>query len=466
MRSTLLLAALSAAMTCANPAHATDGDLDVTFTTDAVFPGYAFYPNPYGSLYSYGEVLRVAPGGQLYLIGAMFDTPNTQRISIQRADANGYPDYDFGNAGLRTYQRPCTSAFVSDAAIDAQGRIWVSFSGCDDFTVYRFTAAGDLDANLLGTGVLNIAFDLGDDNVDQSRRLTLTPDGGIVVAGSAAALPVQHLAVARYTAGGLPFPGFGVDGKVSLPNTQLFSHYDGLHLMDDGRIVVTGKYSPNPLHTTQAIVRLQANGAVDAGFGNHAPGISKADMAALTEHPDRPVVSGGSLLERDGSILQVGGASYGSPNASRDYIVMKWRPDGQLDTSIGAFGFRRYGLDFAGANPDDPAHNFDRAKHIVRQGDGKYLILGESYSSDGSQGISLIRLTRELELDPTFGDAGKLRHLSAIAANDIDCMATVDLLLTPGRILAAADVCYGADGELMQTVVGMTNDLLFADSFD
>ena len=466
MRSTLLLAALSVAMACADPAHAADGDLDPTFTTDAEFPGYAFYPNPYGSLYSYGEALRVAPGGQLYLIGAMFDSPNTQRISIQRADANGYPDYDFGNAGLRTYQRPCANAFVSDAAIDAQGRIWVSFSGCDDFTIYRFTAAGDLDTNLLGTGVLNIAFDLGDDNVDQSRRLALTPDGGIVVAGSAAALPVRHLAVVRYTADGLPFPGFGVDGKVSLPNTQLFTHYDGLHLMDDGRIVVTGKYAPNPVLTTQAVVRLQANGAVDAGFGNHAPGISKANMAVLTDHPDQPVVSAGSLLERDGSVLQVGSASYGGPNASRDYILMKWRPDGQLDTSIGAFGLRRYGLDFAGANPDDPSHNSDRAQHIVRQSDGKYLILGQSYSSDGRQGISLIRLTRELELDPTFGDAGKLRYLSAIAANGINCMATVDLQLAPGRILAAADVCYGADGELMQTVVGMTNDLLFADSFD
>jgi hypothetical protein len=94
--------------------------------------------------------------------------------------------------------------------------------------------------------------------------------------------------------------------------------------------------------------------------------------------------------------------------------VLKWRADGTLDTSIGPFGLRSYSLDFAGPNPSDDNHNFDRAFGIARQGDGKYVILGQSESSDGHIGVSLVRLTHALALDPTFGNGGKVRYLSEV----------------------------------------------------
>ena len=461
-----LFASLAFVMFSFTPAHAADGDLDSSFGTDAEFPGYGFYTNPYGAgLDEQAYVMRAAPNGALYVFGTLEDTPNTRRLSIMRTLPNGYPDYSFGDAGMRTYQPPCPNGFPSDVAIDAQGRMWVSFYTCDDFTVYRFTANGDLDTSLLGNGVLHIPFNLGDDNKDIAARIALTPDGDLIVAGLVAALPARRLGVARYTTEGQPKAGFGVDGKVDLVADQLINTIGGLHVMRDGRIVITGRYAPNLLSATQTVIRLQPGGAVDAGFGNFAPGVSHADVGNLLGDAFKRLLSEGSLLETDGSVLQVGAGPFGGAHSSYDFAVLKWRADGTLDTSVGAAGLRSYSLDFAGPNPADDDDNFDRAYDIVRQGDGKYVILGQSYSSDGRGGISLVRLTRTLDLDPGFGDGGKLRYLSQVAIGGADCTLPVNPLLQGGRIVAGVNACIG-NGLFTQAAVGLQNDLLFADGLD
>jgi uncharacterized delta-60 repeat protein len=461
-----LFASLAFTLFALAPAHAADGDLDDTFGTDAEFPGYGFYMNPYGpDLDEHAYVMRAAQDGSLYLFGTIKDTPTTRRLSIIRTLPNGYPDYSFGEAGLRTYQPPCSNGFPSDVAIDAQGRMWVSFYTCDDFTVYRFLPNGDLDVSLLGNGVLHVPFNLGDDNNDIAARIALTPDGDIIVAGLVAAVPTRRLGVARYTVDGQPKAGFGIDGKVDLAANLLINSIGGLHLMRDGRIVITGRYAPNLMAATQTVIRLQPNGTVDAGFGNFAPGVSHADVGNLLGDPFKRLLSEGSLMEPDGSILQVGSGAYGGPHSSTDFALLKWRPDGTLDIGVGPAGLRSYALDFAGPNPADDEYNYDRAYSIVRQSDGKYLIVGQSSSNDGHLGLGLLRLTRSLELDPTFGDGGKLRVLSEVAIGGADCIIVANPLMHVGRIVVGVNACIG-NGLLTQAAIGLQNDLLFADGMD
>jgi uncharacterized delta-60 repeat protein len=467
MRTALLFTAALAAAFATAPARAVDGALDHTFGTDAEFPGFGFYLNPYGTQLDSGvTTLRRAPNGQLYLVGQVKDAQDNWRPSIRRLDADGYPDFAFGDMGVRTYPAPCPLAYPADAQIDALGRIWVAFGGCEDFKIYRFTAAGDLDTSLLGTGVLSIAFDLGDDDDDDVRRLAIDPQGGVVVAGFAAALPNRRLAVAHYTADGAPVAGFGVDGKADFVATDLINYVKGLHLMRDGRIVVTGLWAPNPASGRQVVYRLQPNGTVDAGYGNFAPGIAYLDLGLAYGDWLMRVYSEGSLLEPDGSVLQVGNSiHYGGPHSANDIVLVKWRPDGQPDTSIGPFGARAYSLDFAGPGPADDDYNFDRGVALARQGDGKILILGESLAADASLGTTLVRLTPSLALDPSFGDGGKVRHLTAIATDGHNCTRANELLVQPGRIVAGVRACIG-NGKVAQATMGVENDLLFADGLD
>ncbi len=171
MRQFLLAAALIGA-TLAGTAGAADGALDDTFGTDAEFPGYGFYVNPNGtpnfSLDYVGAIVK-RPDGKIWVVGRM-KAPGAYRLSLTRTDANGYPDMEFGDSGLRTVVAPCPDFNVSDATLDAQGRLVVAVNDCADFTVYRFLPNGDLDLTLAGSGVLSVPFNQGGGDEDRSQR--------------------------------------------------------------------------------------------------------------------------------------------------------------------------------------------------------------------------------------------------------------------------------------------------------
>ena len=454
--ASLLLAALA-------PAAAADGDLLPGFGTDAEFPGMGFYPSPYAQ----GEdayVQRVdgLPDGSLALIGYMNTGGNVRRASVYRLTSAGYPDHDFGDAGLRTYPMPCPNADLADASVDA-GRIWLAFRGCGDFIAYRLTAQGEMDTSLLGSGLVQIAFDLGGDNDDALRRILPDGAGGLILAGNAVTANGRHLALAHITEAGLPQPGFGVNGTVTVAIPEPSIRVLGLHRMEDGRIVAVGDFAPNPTLSVLMLVRVQASGAVDAGFGNHGPGVSRADMAALLGQGGRAVRHRASLLERGGAVLGAGDTSYGV-NASADFTLVKWRADGQLDQGIGAHGFRRYALDFAGPDPVNNDYNNDSAYLLQRQGDGKLLLVGRSRADDNHMGLSLLRLRRDLTPDPQFGTLGRVRHVVPLDPGGHHFASPGALLLQPGRIVLTGQADIGP--AMMQMAMALENDLLFADTFD
>lgn len=136
MRQFLVAAALIGA-TLAGNAGAADGALDPTFGTDAEFPGYGFYVNPNGTpnftLDHVGAIVK-RPDSKIWVVGRI-KAPGAYRLSLTRTDADGYPDMEFGDQGLRSVVGPCTDFSVSDATLDAQGRLVVAINDCPDFTV-------------------------------------------------------------------------------------------------------------------------------------------------------------------------------------------------------------------------------------------------------------------------------------------------------------------------------------------
>lgn len=102
---------------------------------------------------------------------------------------------------------------------------------------------------------------------------------------------------------------------------------------------------------------------------------------------------------------------------------------------------------------------------MVRQGNGKILLVGYSRAEDGLAGVSLLRLGADLEPDAEFGTGGKVRHLMPIATNGDHYANPCAVLIQPGRILVTADV-RSTPGSLMQGVLALRNDLLFANSFE
>ncbi|HJU39421.1 MAG TPA: hypothetical protein VJ724_07585 [Tahibacter sp.] len=462
---------LAAALAFAGPALATDGALDDTFGTDAQFPGYGFYVNPNGapnnSLDTPGAVVP-AQDGKLWLVGRM-KSPGAYRLSLYRVQANGYPDVDFGDLGLRTVVGPCTDFSVGDATRDAQDRLLVAINNCADFIVYRFLPNGDLDANFAAGGVLTVPFDQGGDNQDLSQKIATTPDGDIVVAGTVTTAATTRLGIARYTSAGLPKPGFGANGKVQLTFEwsvpEIFG-VNGLHVAADGRIVVAGAITESAQAVSdkkQFVVRLLAGGGMDPSFGNVSPGLSKINLKAPLGVTQSPWTYA-SLLEPDGSVIQVGKVQSNQVGSDGDVFLLRWRPDGQLDTGIGPNGVRQYALDFAGPNPADPADNWEAARTIARQSNGDYVIAASCYAGE-FPAVGVLRLKRDFSVDTRFGNGGKIRHLVEIGTNGDHGLHADRIALQPGRIVLAGSATTGFNGRV-QTMVGLQHDSLFADTFD
>ena len=470
MRQFILAAALTCAAFAGN-AFAADGALDPTFGTDAEFPGYGFYVNPNAtpnfSLDVPGAVVK-AQDGKLWLVGRM-RSPGTYRLSLYRVLPSGYPDVEFGDLGLRTVVGPCADFSIGDATLDSQGRLVVAIDNCDDFMVYRFLPNGDLDQGLAGSGVLTVPFNQGGDNQDMSQKVLTTPDDGIVVAGTVTTAGTTNLGIAYYTAAGLPKPGFGAAGKVQIPfewSVREIPGVNGLHRMKDGRIVVTGAMSETSQAVSdkkQFVVRLLTGGTMDPSFGNVSAGLSKINLKSALGVTQSPWTQA-SLMESDGAVIQVGKIQSNQVNSDGDVFLLRWRPDGQLDTSIGPNGVRQYALDFAGPNPADPSDNWESANNIVRQANGSYVIVASSYIGE-YPAVAMLRLKRNFSVDTSFGNGGKIQHLVQVATNGDHGLNANAVLLQPGRILVAGSATTGVNGRI-QTLVGTQHDEIFADTLE
>lgn len=472
MRQFLLAAVLACSM-LGGSATAADGALDPGFGTDGEFPGYGFYANPNGtpnfSLDTVGGVLQ-QPDGKIWLVGRM-RAPGAYRLSLYRVGANGYPDVDFGELGLRSVIGPCADFNVSNVVLDAQGRVVLAINGCPDFMVYRFLPNGDLDSSLAGSGVLTVPFDQGGDNEDFSQHVAVAANGDLIVAGTVTTAGTTNLGIIRYTDAGLPVQGFGTAGKVQLPfewSVPEIRGVNGLHLMADGRIVVAGAISQSSQAVSdkkQFVVRLLANGSMDPSFGNVSAGLSKINLKSplgLSESP----WSYASLLESDGKVIQVGKMQSSQVSSDGDIFLLRWRADGQLDTSIGANGVRQYALDFAGPNPAEPRYNWEAANAIARQANGNYLIMASSNANQGEYAATaLLRLKRNFSVDTSFGNGGKIQHLVKISTTGQHGQNGDSILLQRGRIVVGGTAFTGLNGRT-QMMFGMQHDEIFADTFD
>ena len=452
---------LALAVAGAGACHAADGDADPTFGTDAEFPGYGFYMNPMVQGESDNTVAVAADAaGRLYHFGNFHDGQGGVRAAIWRLDANGYFDFDFGDAGLRTLIPPCPEGWLTHATLDRLDRPLLAFSGCGDFEIYRLTPEGAPDTSLLGSGRLTIAFDMGGSNNDRPMRIATTLSNGIVVAGNVANAEFADLGIAHFTADGGAAPGFGNAGRVTLPFAWSVTRVGGVHPMPDGRIVAAGDTQQNPFAMTQFAVRVHPNGAPDLGFGNSAPGISEVNIRTISGYDGGAAYTRSSLLEPTGTIVQAGTFyDIDDESAGSEMFVLRWREDGELDTTLGPHGFRTFGLDLGGAGDND-----DGLEAIARQGDGKYLLAGYTYNAENREGFALARLRRDFSLDPTFGDGGIVHDLVSIAQNGSPWMTPHQILVQPGRIITSMLVGTGP-GNLM-TLHATQNDQLFADTFD
>jgi uncharacterized delta-60 repeat protein len=317
-----------------------------------------------------------------------------------------------------------------------------------DFAVTRYNADGSLDTTFNGTGRLMTNF--GSGTGDYANSVTVQTDGKILVAGysyDSVSGTHYHFALTRYNADGSLDTSFNGTGKLV---TDIGSADWGIGysvtVQPDGKIVVAGE-SDGINGFDFALARYNLNGSPDTSFN----GTGKL----VTDIGSGDWDSGYSVtVQSDGRII-VAGDSLGGNAYSSDFALVRYNPNGSLDTTFNGTG--KVLTDFGGGT-------YDSGKSVVVQHDGKLLVAGytDGDNGNGSGDFALVRYNVNGSLDTSFNGSGKV--VTDIGKATFDTAMSV-ALQPDGKILISgatdnvdgfgpadfAIVRYNSDGSLDTT---------------
>lgn len=278
-------------------------------------------------------------------------------------------------------------------------------------------------------------------NVERLQAVRVLGDERILVAGYSASGPdtSNNIAVARYLPNGGLDPAFGAGGVVRLDGGGGVSDAAfALAVQGDGKILAAGGVI-RTAYSDFGVVRLLANGQLDAGFG--MGGIAQANLApAPARHDSATAIA----VQGSGKIVLAGLAlaNEGAFDYKR-FGLVRFDSSGQIDTSFGNAGMVIAPSPFSGG--DDYLTAIARLPDGSLPGDDKLTVVG--YAAARNTAI-IRRYTADGQVDAGFGSGGQV----LLSADSVGGVAT-----GLSVIFAAA---LQNDGRLI--VVGQGSDRGFA----
>lgn len=393
------------------------------------------------------HALLIQPDGKL-LVGGDFTsfgtTPSYTTGGVVRLNENGAVDSSFVAKVSGDNGTVISMVLQPDGKVVIAGQLTYA-AGVAIGDVVRLNSDGSLDS-AFAANTLNTAF-------PWDGQLVLRLDGRLLVGGSRNAGPVSlqslnadgtvdatfpgttiyiaHLALqpdGKLLIGGAFYEAYGLvrGGLVRLnadntPDASFHSVYGAnsavnrVVVQSDGKMVMAGTFTAVNDRKSPGIVRLQADGSVDAGFtvsGGPAPAGS---IKAVVVQPDGKVMVGGSFSSFSGAAytglvrLNASGAvdlSY-APGALA-VRAMVLLDDGKLLVAH-PNGVKRYNTDGSVDASFDTSVNTGlriNTNVLVPAPDGKWLVTGWVYSGNAFVRKSLMRLLPDGALDMSF-DVGE-----------------------------------------------------------
>jgi uncharacterized delta-60 repeat protein len=353
--------------------------------------------------------------------------------------------------------------FDSQGNVFAVGNRATTMDAAEDTItiVVKFSPKGVLDTSFGSNGVATVNLALGTGG-EISRGIAFQSTGKIVVYGEgehsqAGDARDRDAYLARFDTNGTIDRTFGSNGVANLDFSD--GEVSGSAYIRDGHAAMvvgandvlylsgTAK-GTGRLDTDFALAKLDANGRIDANFGDQ--GMFFLDLAGGTDTargitllPGDAILAGGYSKDANGIVIPVlykvtsAGArdttfgtngvyneavfaavfevyaaapqgpnfvtaGYGrqSTTENLDWVSIRVSATGARDTSYGTNGVAR--VDFAG--------QADNARAIAVLPDERVAIVGGSRATSTNANASVIVLTKNGQLDTSFGDQGKLVH--------------------------------------------------------
>jgi uncharacterized delta-60 repeat protein len=141
------------------------------------------------------------------------------------------------------------------------------------------------------------------------------------------------------------------------------------------------------------MVALCAPSLAGAGAGVLDPSFGSAGVT-VTRRPSSHEWVADAVQQPDGYVV-VAGTQRIPPSAATDLVVARYDPSGQLDATFGSGGFVTTDVAFD-----------DRAAALLRQPDGKLVVVGTATPSFDDEVFALVRYEDDGSLDAGFGSGG------------------------------------------------------------
>jgi uncharacterized delta-60 repeat protein len=314
--------------------------------------------------------------------------------ALARYNPEGSLDPSFGDGG-KVSPHAGSGMGVSALAIQEDGKIVVTGAvytsmGSNDFAVARYQPDGRLDP-AFGTGG-RVTIDLSRD-YDEAYALAIQADGKLVVGG----LSVSGISLLRYNPDGSLDSSFASTMRSAVSTGTGMTAVHALALQPDGKIVAGGT-----AEGSFWVARYTAEGGLDPSFGTGGTvitrfGISEAESSTAYD----------LALQSDGRIV---GAGIAYDERDFGFAVVRYTPDGSLDTGLGTGGkvVTAVGVRSDEAHPFGPLYTHKGSCRLCRvalQPDGKIVVAGSALVG-GTFDFAVVRYNPDGSLDKSFGTEG------------------------------------------------------------
>jgi uncharacterized delta-60 repeat protein len=408
-----------------------DGSLDKSFDGDGRLTAV------FGDAESMADGVAIQRDGRIVVAGEYAGGGVEASVALARLNANGSLDKSFDGDGKVIATVPMSRDSGSDVAIQPDGKIVVAGSSYDGsgnaLAVTRYSPDGTLDKSFSGDGKAITAVD-----GIPGQSVAIQADGKIVVAGQSGGC----FAVVRYKANGILDTSFGSRGIVTTNFGSGYSLQLGVAIQADGKIVVAGGCYTNRYGF--GVARYNADGSLDTSFDGDGKVFTyfgsgpSAGYSVAIEADGKIVVAGkamdqkwkvaaarynpdGSLdstfdgdgrvatdvgpgdavgysvaIQADGKVVVAGTSTNG---LDQDFALVRYNPDGSLDTSLSGDG--KVVTDFG-----TPA---DAGRSVAILGDGRIVVAGNSGSEAETPGrkFALAWYKADGSLDTAMDGGGK-----------------------------------------------------------
>lgn len=329
----------------------------------------------------FDAAVRLPDGGMVVALSKGMTAP--QQVTLIKVGPEGMVDPQFEQDGFAAaswvlYPMLFDLALMPDGRIVAVGMA-AEQDGGYAWLIARFDADGSLDASFGSDGVVDLPMPGG----AAATAVALQPDGRIVAGGERYGDSgyQEHWALARLDADGSLDASFGAGGITILPFQG--SSLADLALQPDGKVVATGEDVEGGNPAVNVVARFEPDGQIDNTYGTDG-------VTSL------PGVDGDSLVvDGEGRVVLAGRVSGPAGTGSG---LARLDPNGVPDATFGSGGV---------TTPLDPGQPV-WANAVAVQADGRILASGDTIGPTGGYGFALTRYTSDGNLDPAFGDDGRV----------------------------------------------------------